>query len=66
MNDIVKCRLREIRLNHGLSLRDLETKSEISRGHLSNYENNKVQMSINTAVRLAKLLNCTLDEMFDY
>lgn len=62
----IKCNLREVRLSRGLSLRDMETKCKITRGNLSQFENNKKTMSIETAAKIALFLNCKIDDLYSY
>jgi len=66
MNVTVRCVLRDRRQAQGISLRKLEELSGIHRGHISEYERNLVQMSVETAAKFALILNCTLDDLFEY
>ena len=50
----------------GYSQRRLEELTGISRSRISVYENDKVEMTVDTAVRFALVLKCTLDDLFDY
>jgi transcriptional regulator with XRE-family HTH domain len=50
-------RLRETRINAGLSQTDLEQRSGIPKARLSRYENDHVAPSIHTLGRLAKALD---------
>ncbi|MED3649993.1 helix-turn-helix transcriptional regulator [Heyndrickxia sporothermodurans] len=62
---IVQCKLRDRRKAQGLSIRQLEAISGISRGRISDYENGKTDMSVETAARFTVVLNCTLDDLFE-
>jgi transcriptional regulator with XRE-family HTH domain len=61
----VRCTLRDRRLAQGLSIRQLEAISGVSRGRLSLYENAEKDMTVKTAARLAVVLHCTLDDLFE-
>lgn len=50
----------------GYSQRRLEELTDIPRSRISVYENDKVSMNVDTAVKFALVLNCTLDDLFDY
>jgi transcriptional regulator with XRE-family HTH domain len=50
-------RLREARVNSGLSQSDLEDLSGIPKARLSRYENGHVEPSIQTLARLSRALN---------
>ncbi len=63
---VIRCTLRDRRKAQGLSIRDLETKSGIPRSWLSEYENNRKLMSLETAAKLAIVLHCTLDDLFEF
>lgn len=62
----VRCLLRDRRRDRRISQRDLENVSGISRSRISKYESGEIAMTVETAVRFAIILNCTLDELFDY
>lgn len=66
MDVIVRCTLRDRRKEKGLTVRQLEAISGINRGTLSKYESNETIMSIERAALLAILLNCKLDDLYDY
>lgn len=66
MDVIVRCTLRDQRLARGLTLRQLADISGIHRGTLSKYEATESFMSIERAAYLALLLDCTLDDLYDY
>lgn len=67
MSDDVRviCKLRDRRIEQGLSQRQLEDISGIHRSRISLYERNETEMSISTAARFAVILNCTLNDLFD-
>ncbi|WP_370644752.1 helix-turn-helix transcriptional regulator [Sporosarcina sp. ACRSL] len=62
----MRCKLRDRRLSQGLSLRQLATLASVDRGQLSRYENNIVVMGVDTAAKFALLLNCTIDDLYEY
>lgn len=62
----IRCLLRDRRLAQGLSQRDLESISGIPRSRISKYESGKVAMTAETAVKFAIILNCRLDDLFEY
>lgn len=66
MRVLLRCTLRDLRKARGLSIRDLETMTGIGRGHLSDFENGKTVMSIQTAAFLALTLDCKIDDLYDY
>ncbi|MDH5159872.1 helix-turn-helix domain-containing protein [Heyndrickxia oleronia] len=65
INVTVRCTLRDRRKAQGLSIRQLEAISGITRGNLSQFENNRKLPAIETAAKLAVILNCTLDDLFE-
>lgn len=62
----LRCKLRDRRKAQGISQRQLELLSDIPRSRISEYENDKVVMSVETTVKFAILLHCTLDELYEY
>lgn len=62
----LRCLLRDQRNSQGISQRQLEVLSNVPRSRISLYENNKVIMSVETAAKFAVILNCSLDDLFDY
>jgi transcriptional regulator with XRE-family HTH domain len=58
--------LRSRRHSKGISQRKLEELSGIPRSRISVYENDKVDMTVETAVKFALVMNCSLDDLFDY
>ena len=53
-------------MEKGLTQADLEVLTGISRHSISAYENNRREMYIGTAVKFAIILNCSLDDLFNY
>lgn len=49
----------------GMTLANLEFKSGVSRGHLSQIENGNTEVSLNKAISIAKSLNCSLSALVD-
>ncbi|MBR0567035.1 helix-turn-helix transcriptional regulator [Azoarcus sp. L1K30] len=56
--------LREIRLKHGLTIADVATLANISRGMLSKIENAQTATSLDTLSRLAQALGVSLATLF--
>lgn len=57
---------KELRLKMDISIRELEKKSKVPRSTISNIENNQVDPKISTLCKIAKALNCTLDDIVNY
>lgn len=58
-----KLNLYEIRRQRGMSQVELAKRSGVSHGYISELENNLKSPTINILCKLAKALNCTLDEL---
>jgi transcriptional regulator with XRE-family HTH domain len=58
-------RLKELRLNAGLSLRELARQADVSPSLVSQIENGKSRPSVSTLYSFAQLLNVSVDELFD-
>jgi putative transcriptional regulator len=56
--------IKKIREEKGLSQEELAKLLKISVGHLNKVERRKRTPSLKLAVRIAKVLNCSLDELF--
>lgn len=54
-------KLEELRKQAGLTQQELANKSGISRQHLSNIENGKVEPGMTIAINICKSLNITID-----
>ncbi|WP_093266650.1 helix-turn-helix transcriptional regulator [Psychrobacillus sp. OK032] len=63
---MLRCNLRDRRLDRGLTQYELEVLSGVSRHTISAYENGSSKLQVKTAVKFAIALNCTLDELFEY
>ncbi|MGB4610035.1 MAG: helix-turn-helix transcriptional regulator [Saccharofermentanales bacterium] len=50
----------------GLLQEDLARKRGVSRQTINTIENNKYDLSLKLAFRLSKVLNVTVDELFNY
>lgn len=57
-------RLREVRLQSGLSLREVARQLGVSPSFISQMENGKSQPSVATLYSMAQLLNVSIDELF--
>ncbi|MDF1511173.1 helix-turn-helix transcriptional regulator [Robertmurraya sp. DFI.2.37] len=66
MDVIVICKLRDRRKAQGLSQRDLGALVNIDHKAIGNYETNKTKMNILTAAKLAIVLNCKIDDLYEY
>lgn len=53
-------RLKELRINHGYTLDDIESKTGIKRGTYSNYENHNTEPKLETWQKLAKLFDVSV------
>ncbi|MCT4597446.1 MAG: helix-turn-helix domain-containing protein [Vallitalea sp.] len=62
----MKIHSKELRLKMDISIRDLEKKSKVPRSTLSNIENNHVDPKVSTLCKIAKALNCKLDDIVSY
>ena len=62
----MKNKVKEYRLQHGLSQSELGQKVNVSRQAINAIENNKFDPSIWLAYDLAKLFHCTIEELFDF
>jgi transcriptional regulator with XRE-family HTH domain/quercetin dioxygenase-like cupin family protein len=58
-------RLKEIRLRAELTLRELARQANVSPSFISQIENGKSQPSVATLYTFSKLLNVSVDELFD-
>lgn len=58
--------LRKIRFEKDISLRELEKITNVPRSTLSNIENSHVNPKVSTVCKIAKSLNCDLDNLIDY
>lgn len=56
--------ISKLREEKGLSQEKLADLLQISVGHLNKVERGKRTPSLKLAVRIAKVLNCSLDELF--
>jgi transcriptional regulator with XRE-family HTH domain/quercetin dioxygenase-like cupin family protein len=63
--DNLGSRLKDIRLQAGLTLRELARKADVSPSFVSQIENGKSQPSVATLYAFAQLLNVSIDELFD-
>lgn len=59
-------KIKKLRERRGLSQAQLARELQISVSYLNQIENNKRDPSIKLAVRIAKLLDTTLDDIFLY
>ncbi|NMB62763.1 MAG: helix-turn-helix transcriptional regulator [Chloroflexi bacterium] len=57
-------RIRELRKKLGLRQEDLATSLGVTRQTINAIENNKYNPSLELAMKLAKLLNITIEELF--
>ena len=62
----MKNKVKEYRLQHGLSQCKNGQKVNVSRQAINAIENNKFDPSIWLAYDLAKLFHCTIEELFDF
>lgn len=62
----MKNRVKEMRTALGLSQSELGARVNVSRQAINAIENNKFDPSIWLAYDLAKLFNCTIEELFNF
>ena len=62
----MKNKVKEFRLQLGLSQSELGQKVNVSRQAINAIENNKFDPSIWLAYDLAKLFHCTIEDLFDF
>lgn len=60
----MKNKLKEIRVKNGFTQRKLGEILKISETQIRNYENNRSSPSLITALKIAKILNVKVDEIF--
>ena len=58
-------KLKELRLNMGLTQEELASKLGLSRVNYTRYENGKVNPDYETIIKLADFYDVSLDELFD-
>jgi transcriptional regulator with XRE-family HTH domain/quercetin dioxygenase-like cupin family protein len=58
-------RLKDVRLQAGMSLRELARQADVSPSFISQIENGKSQPSVATLYSFARILNVSIDELFD-
>jgi transcriptional regulator with XRE-family HTH domain len=63
--DNLGSRLKDIRLKAGLTLRELARQVDVSPSFVSQIENGKSQPSVATLYAFAKLLNVSVDDLFE-
>jgi transcriptional regulator with XRE-family HTH domain len=64
--DVAGPRLREARLNRGMSLSDVAEAAGVTKGFLSLAERAKTQVSVPTLLRICDALDIKLGALFDY
>lgn len=62
---IIRYKIKNIRLKHGMTLRELEKLSSVSRSELSNVERNKADPTLRTLIMIARGLNIDVTELFE-
>src|ERR1700733_3654294 len=58
-------RLKDVRLKAGMTLRELARQADVSPSLISQIENGKSQPSVATLYSFSRLLNVSVDELFD-
>lgn len=56
--------IKHLREKQGISQAELSRRLGFSRSYMNRLENNKQQPNMITAMRIAEILNCSLDEIF--
>lgn len=59
----IGCRVKNLRIQNGIAQTELARAIGVSQTHLSNIETGKVGLTTENLVRLADVLNCSLDEI---
>lgn len=57
-------RIKELRKNKGLRQEDISSQLHVSRQTIIAIENNKYNPTLELAMKLARLLNTTIEELF--
>lgn len=55
--------VKKFRLEFGLTQKKLAEQVNLKRNTISDVENGKILLSINSLKRVAKVFNCTIDEL---
>lgn len=63
---MLKTRLREFRAKFNLSQEDLAKKVGVRRETIGNLENGKYNPSLKLAMDIAKELQCTVEDLFEF
>jgi len=62
----LKLKIKELRNQKKLSIRQLSKKSEVAQGYLSQLENNKFNNpTLLVMLKICKILKCTLNDLVD-
>ncbi len=59
----IGCRVKNLRIENGIAQTELARAIGVSQTHLSNIETGKVGLTTENLVKLAEVLNCSLDEI---
>lgn len=59
-------RMKEFRIRKGLKQKDIAFTTGLSKAAISLYENGKSKPSMNSAFKIARSLNATVDELFGW
>ena len=65
MNIEVRYKIRTIRMKRGITLRQLERISSVSKSELSNIERNNADPTLKTLLMIAFALQVNLNELFE-
>lgn len=57
--------VKKIRMQKGISQIELAKAIDVSQTHMSNIENGNAGLSLWTAVKIARVLNCSIDQFAD-
>lgn len=66
MYKVGKCRLQEFLDASGMTQTDLAHKVNVSRQQVSRFANNRRIMSYEVAKNISSLLNCEMDELYEF
>lgn len=57
--------IKKIRIQRGISQIELAKAIDVSQTHMSNIENGNTGISLCTAVKISRILNCSIEEFVD-
>jgi transcriptional regulator with XRE-family HTH domain len=61
-----KCLLQDHLKKFGMTQQELANKLSLSRSQISDYANNRKIMSLKNAKSIAKVIGCTIDDLYEW